>query len=336
MAKSRRYPPFYKSLKRRELYPEAKQNIKFLETRTSYMFLNGETLYKLKKTSHDYASPELTEAYLKEEFRWGRVYGGEVYLELVPLSEQEGEYDFTSEGNVVNYALKLQQLSARYFMGSLLERHKLTPTPVGRVARRLAQAHKEHPAQDRDVESGRPEKLYALVEDTLFQTKKYLNITVTQPMLDLIKRPLEKFLEDQKRLFQKRIKKKRVVYTHGAFVPEHIYVRGEAVHFFSALVHRKQAVLDVANDVSSLVAELERQGETELAELFVKRYISASRDRDLLLMLPAYKTLNALRQGVHYAEWMNETEDEERSQWTRISTEFFNLAVKFSRDIPKE
>ncbi len=329
------HPPFYKALKNKDLYPEATRKIKFLETRTSYFFITGTTRYKIKKSSHDYSSPAVTESFLHEELKLGRIYAGKIYQEVLPLSEDGEEYHFDAEGNVISYAIKLEHLSERYFLNSLLEHKKVTPTIIGRLAKQLALIHSENPVEGRG-DAGRPENLYNLSEDVLYQTQKYLNTTITQPMLDLIRRPLEKFVEEHRKLFSRRVKKKRVVQGHGTFLPEHIYIKGMEVYFVSPQeIHRKFCLLDVANDVAYLTVELARFEEIEWMDLFIKRYITAARDRDLPTMLPTYQTFVALKQGVVHSEWMTELAGEPQAEQAQIASDYFNLAVKFSRDIPK-
>lgn len=337
MSKAQEYPPFYKSLKNKDLYPEATRKIQYLETKTSYFFTTGASRYKIKKGGNDYSSPAVTEAFLNEELRLGKLYAGDIYCEVLPLVENEGEYSFDpSQGEVVNYVIKLNHLSDRYFLNSLLEREKVTPTIISRIAKHMALVHSENPAQGREVDAGRPENLYNLCEDVLYQTQKYLNETITQPMLDIIRRPLEKFVEDHRKLFLRRMKKERIVHGHGALLAEHIYIKTRDIHIVSPQeLHRKFSLLDAANDVAYMTVELARMGHEEWKEIFVKRYVAAARDRDLLRMLPTYQTFVCLKQGVVYSELMTEVEGEERKTLAQKSSDYFNLAVKFSREIPQ-
>lgn len=330
------YPPFYKALKNKDLYPEATRKIKFLETHTSYFFITGASYYKIKKSDHHYySSSAVTEAFLHEELKLGKIYAGDIYQEVLPLVEHGEKFSFGETGNIVTYALKLEQLSERYFLPSLLERQKVTPTTIGRLAKQLALIHSENPVAGRG-EAGRPENFYDLCEDVLYQAQKYLNQTITQPMLDIIRRPLEKFVEDHRKLFLRRMKKKRVVQGHGAFLPEHIYIKGMESYFISPQeLNRKFCVLDAANDVAYLTVEFARFQELEWAELFIKRYVDAAKDRELLTMLPTYQTFVSLKQGVFHSEWMAELEDSERQKQAQVASDYFNLAVKFSSEIPK-
>lgn len=335
MSKAVEYPPFYKALKNKELYPEATRKIQYFETPSSYFFTTGATRYKIKKNGNDYSSPAVTEVFLREELRLGKIYAGDIYLDILPIYNSADEFSFDSNiGNVFTYAIKIAQLSERYFLSSLLSREKVTPTIVSRIAKQLALLHSENPAMERDIEAGRPENLYNLCEDVIYQTQKYLNETITQPMLDIIRRPLEKFVEEHRKLFLRRMKKNRIVHGHGAFLPEHIYVKTKELHFVSPQeLHRKFSLLDAANDVAYLTVEFAKLEQPEWQELFVKRYVTAARDRDLLKMLPTYQTFVALKRGVEHSEKMIELEGDERTTHAQHSSDYFNLAVKFSREI---
>ena len=335
MAKGSGHPPYYSALKNENLYPEAMRKIKNIETRTSYFFITGSTFYKIKKSNHDFSSPAVTEAFLNEELKLGRIYAGNVYQEVVPVVEQNGDYLFRAEGQVVTYALKMEQLSERNFLSSMLERGKTSSNHIECIAKHLALIHSEHPVEGRG-EAGRPENLYDLCEDMLYQSQKYLNTTVTQPMLDIIRRPLEKFVEEQRKLFSRRLKKKRIVQGHGALLPEHIYIKDSEVYFISPQeLHRKFCLLDAANDVAYLTVEFARLQQMEWMDLFIKGYVAAAKDRDLLSILPTYQTFVALKQGVTHSEWMTESEGRTHAEQAQIASDYFNLAVRFSREIPK-
>ena len=120
---------------------------------------------------------------------------------------------------------------------------------------------------------------------------------------------------------------------HGAFLPEHIFVNGDQVHFISPQeVQKKLAVLDVANDVSSLTVELSLMSKPELLDSFLQQYLDVSNDQDLIKMLPLYQTYCALKQGVKTCELGVSQQNDELG---RLAMDYFNLAVRFSREIPR-
>ena len=120
---------------------------------------------------------------------------------------------------------------------------------------------------------------------------------------------------------------------HGAFIAEHIFVNGDQVHFISPQeVQKKLAVLDVANDVSSLTVELSLMSKPDLLDSFLQQYLDVSNDQDLIKMLPLYQTYCALKQGVKTCELRVSQQNDELG---RLAMDYFNLAVRFSREIPR-
>ncbi|MDP7581820.1 MAG: hypothetical protein QGG03_01160 [SAR324 cluster bacterium] len=323
-----------KALKEPAAYHNSPKTIKLRETSTSFLFKADDQLYKIKKLGNEYATLAVKEAFCREECRLSQRFNPNWPLEVLPVMEHNGELKIGgTEGEIIEYALKMEALADQWSLSQLLAKDKLTIKHISKIATRIAEIHAVSPAKDRAAESGKPEPFRALCDDMLFQLKRYFEASLTQPILDMIRHPLEKFINDNKRLFNKRQKKGRIVLGHGAFLPEHIFVYGDKVHFISPQeVQKKLAVLDVANDVSSLTVELARMGKTELFDAFVQQYLEVSNDQDLLKMLPLYQTYCALKQGVKTCELKVSQQNDDLGT---LAMDYFNLAVRFSREIPR-
>ncbi len=323
-----------KALKEPAAYHNSPKTIKLRETSTSFLFKADDQLYKIKKLGNEYATLAVKEAFCREECRLSQRFNPNWPLEVLPVMEHNGELKIGgTEGEIIEYALKMEALADQWSLSQLLAKDKLTIKHISKIATRIAEIHAVSPAKDRAAESGKPEPFRALCDDMLFQLKRYFEASLTQPILDMIRHPLEKFINDNKRLFNKRQKKGRIVLGHGAFLPEHIFVCGDQVHFISPQeVQKKLAVLDVANDVSSLTVELARMGKTELFDAFVQQYLEVSNDQDLLKMLPLYQTYCALKQGVKTCELKVSQQNDDLGT---LAMDYFNLAVRFSREISR-
>ncbi|NIX10218.1 MAG: hypothetical protein GWN05_01215, partial [Gammaproteobacteria bacterium] len=96
-------------------------------------------------------------------------------------------------------------------------------------------------------------------------------------------------------------------------------------------------MLDAAHDVGQMVNSLILAEQPELAELFVKRYVTASKDRDLPRMLPLYRVLHAMREGLLRSEWLVELEAEhpDRVALADDAARYFHLAGRTARDLLK-
>ncbi|MBI4081031.1 MAG: hypothetical protein HY423_00330 [Candidatus Lambdaproteobacteria bacterium] len=334
------HPEYHKALLDAARHDPATRRVKFSETCHSYFYRTGEFVYKIRKPSPAQSSLALKEAYAQSALAAGARWSPEVYLALVPIVHSADPPGFAlgGAGEPVDYALKLAPLSEAHWLDHLIENHKLNPTAVGRVARYLATQHQAHPLGAQAATLGRPEHFRELFEELLYQIRQYLDVTLTQAMLDMVVRPLDKFVEDSRKLFLRRIKKGRIVEGHGAFTPAHVHVKGKDVRAIAPLESpQKYRQLDAANDVATMCVELARLGADGESELFVQRYISAAHDRDLVRMLPAYKTFQALRQGLAQSEQLIEDRSRGDAEGVaaaqRLAQHYYSLAVRFAREI---
>ena len=321
-------------LKNPASYATPPKSIKLRETDSSYLFEGDEWLYKIKKEGNEFPTLAVKEAYCHEECRLSQSFNPNWTSNVLTILDQNGDIKIGgTKGEPVEYALQMGNLPEKWLLSGLLENDAVSKINMTNIAERISEIHSNNSAKDKAAESGKAESFRALCDDMLFQMKRYFDASMTQPILDMIRHPLEKFIDQNKRLFSKRHQKGRIVHGHGAFLPEHIFVSEKSVHFISPQeVHRKLADLDVANDVSSLTVELTRLGKNELAEIFLNHYLEISNDLDLQKMLPLYQTYCSLKQGVKTCELKVAREDEKLGT---LAMEYFNLAVNFSREIPR-
>lgn len=332
------FPEFHKALMEQSTYPSAPRRIKFEETLHSLIYRTGDHTYKIRKTDPTYSSLAIKERYAVEAQSLLRRWAPGVTAEVVTVEKTGQGYALGGEGEPVEYALCLKQLSDHYWLDRLIDQGKVTPTAIGRLARFLADHHREGALEEKAAHSGRPEHFQALIEEIFYQAKKYFNQTLTETLMETVSLPMLRFPEEFRRQFSRRQKKGHVVDGHGAFLPGHIYMKGSEVMAISPLeAHEKFRLLDAANDVATLVNELLLLKADDLAEHFVHRYIAAAKDRDLMKFLPAYQTLQAMRCGLVFSERMAELspDDPVRSQAVSRAEAYFNLAVRTAREIPR-
>ncbi len=333
------FPEFHKALLDHRNYPSAKRRIKYEETRSSGLYKTGEFVYQVRKPSRGYDSPALKEVLAHETLAVGKRWAPEVYHEVVPIVRIGGEFALAADGEAVDYALKLTQLSDHYWADKLMEQGNLTPTAVGRVARYLADQHALYHAEGKAAEAGRPEHFQEVFEEVVYQVRKFVDRTAPQALLDMVTHPVAKFVDDNRKLFLRRQKKGFIVECHGDFVLEHIYIKGkETFAVFPLARQDKFRVLDAANDVATLLNEFIRRNDPETGQLFLKRYMVCAKDREVSRLIPAYQTLQAMRSGLILSEQMSAEglSEAERSARAKAAQTYFQIAVQAAREIPRE
>jgi len=322
------------ALMQSDAYDYSPKKIKLRETPTSYLFQTDSLIYKIKKVGNEYSTLAIKEAFCYEECKLSKNFNPNWNLEVIPIIEKNGKIKMGGKvGEPIEYALKMEALPDQRLLSNLLVNNMVSGEDIAKIAIRIADIHHKSPANDQTSEIGKSEAFRALCDDMLFQMKRYFDTSQTQPILDMIRHPLEKFIDKNKRLFNKRQKSGRIVFGHGAFLPEHIFFEGDQVYFISPQeVQKKFAVLDVANDVSSLTVELSRLNKSGLLDTFLKKYLEVSNDQELIKILPLYQTYCALKQGVKTCELKVAQQNEDLGP---LAMEYFHLAVRFSREIPR-
>ena len=338
------FPDFYKALMDQSAYPSASKKIKYEETLLSYIFKTGEHVYKIRKDSHLYSGLAVKEIYTREAAELGNRWSPELDFQLIPLIKTASGHHLKGPGPVqdqmpgeaVDYALRINQISDAYWLKKLIDQKKINPGLIGKLARYLADKHTLQITDSSLRDEGRPEHFLGLFEDIFYQVKKYTSITISAPMQDMISRPAYRYIEESRKLFQRRQKKGLIIDSHGAFIPEHIHIKGNEIHSIGQLDgQHKFRVLDVANDVACLINEMTLLDHHEEAVLFLKRYVAVRKDRDLSRMLPIYQILQAMRAGLLASESLTEPgmSEAEKKRLQASAQQNFNLAVVISRDL---
>ena len=332
------YPEYHKAMMEQSTYSSAPRRIKFEETRRSYLYRTGAHVYKIRKSDHFYSSLAIKERYALEAMHLGATWAEGHEIDVFPVVKTGAGYQLHGAAAAVDYGCSMVQFPDSYWLDRLVKQEKVSPAMVGRLARFLVEIHEGASLDEKAASASRPENFHALMDDIFYQAKKYVGITLSDAILEMVGHAMSRYVEEFRRLFLRRQKRGRIVDGHGAFIPSHIHLKGGDVLAISPLEGQsKFRVMDAANDVATLLNELELAGALELSELFQTRYASTAKDRDLAHILPAYRTLQAMRSGLLFSEWLAELADSDKSHPNvkAQAESHFNLAVRMARTIPR-
>lgn len=310
-------PDFYKTLINPSFYEKANKQIKYIESPNYWIFKTGVDIFKVKKKI-DHNSPlHLEQMFCEHIIKLSKLYSPENKSELFYLIKQDEEYILSSSLNNSNDFFVVIRQSQHHEKDNLLEqikKNKVSETDLDSLIDRLIEFHHNtNPISIR--EHNESEQVERELENLFYQSKKYLGFTISQPLIDLTQRPLKKFVETQKKLFNKRNKAKKVKEIHGCLKPKKIFLnKGEVAILDNRYSALKDRVSDVLSDLADLTIEFDVHQQHELSEKIVERYKSLSKDKDINIMLPFYTSIKALKQGLHYSTLAKNEEDEEKQQ----------------------
>ena len=109
-------------LKNPASYATPPKSIKLRETDSSYLFEGDEWLYKIKKEGNEFPTLAVKEAYCHEECRLSQSFNPNWTSNVLTILEQNGDIKIGgTEGEPVEYALKMGNLPEKWLLSRLLE-----------------------------------------------------------------------------------------------------------------------------------------------------------------------------------------------------------------------
>jgi aminoglycoside phosphotransferase family enzyme len=327
-------PPLVQALLRPNAYPEKSTKIELVQTQISFVFLADDYVYKVKKPVDfgflDFTTLEKRRFYCQQEVLLNRRLCRNVYLDVVPITQTNGEFAIGGEGEVFEYAVKMHRLPEDRTMDRLLKAGQVTPQMVASVAQKLVEFH--HQAQTISKGFGDLETARLNIEENITQTEKYKGTIISPQIYDRIKDYNYSFMDKNARLFGKRVRDGRVKDCHGDLHAAHICLGKEICIFDCIDFNDRFRYTDVANEIAFLAMDLDFHGFPDLAKHFVDSYVKLSGDRELLELLDFYKCYRAYVRGKVESFKLDDPyiSAEEKGKVAGIAKRYFELAESYA------
>ncbi|HVK54805.1 MAG TPA: hypothetical protein VM532_07220, partial [Burkholderiales bacterium] len=127
------------------IYELTTDRVEMLETHISYVFLAGAYAYKLKKAVElgflDFRTLAARRHYCEEELRLNRRLAPALYLEVVPITGSADHPALDGDGQIIEYAVKMNRFSQDQLLNRLLMHHQLRPRQIDELAQVVAAFH---------------------------------------------------------------------------------------------------------------------------------------------------------------------------------------------------
>lgn len=166
-------------------YPHAvTEPIQLIQTHISYVLLTGDYAYKLKKPVNfgflDFSTLDKRQHFSQEELRLNQRGAGELYLEVLPITQVGEQYQLGGTVEAVEYALKMRQFPQESLLSTLFEEGNLNETHLEELGRVVAQYHAQAQTNDYIRSFGEVPKVQAAFDENYQQTEKYIGGPQTQ------------------------------------------------------------------------------------------------------------------------------------------------------------
>ena len=165
-------------LSRPESFPEKPANVEIRQTHISIVAIASPNVYKIKKPLDlgflDFSTLERRRHFCVEEVRLNRRLTQDVYLGIVPIARRDGSLHFGAEGEIVEYAVRMRELSRAGFLHERLALGAATMRDLERVAARLCDFYQAQKSSETIAESGRVAKLRVSTDENFTQTERFV------------------------------------------------------------------------------------------------------------------------------------------------------------------
>lgn len=328
------------SLLRPEAYPDHVSDVELVETYISYLFLTGSYVYKVKKPV-DYGFLDFTTLakrrhYCHQEVELNRRLSPEVYLGVVEIREQDGQYAIEGPGQTVEYAVKMLQLPRQRAMNTLLQEGRVSEGDIRRLASRIADFHSRAETSPEITRRGGLEAVRQNVEENFSQTQKFVGSCLSADAFDDLVAYSRAFLEVKEELFQRRAREGRIRDCHGDLHTAQIFLENGISIIDCIEFNDRFRCSDVTEDIAFLAMDLDYHQRPDLSQLFVETYVQESGDSGVLDLLDFFKSYRAYVRGkVTSFRLDNPTLSEEEKREVVTSAQgYFQLARSYIQALP--
>jgi uncharacterized protein len=322
------------------IYPDKADRVELVQTQMSFVFLAGNFAYKVKKPVNlgylDYTSLAKRRFYCEQEVALNSRLCPEFYLGVVPITRSGPTFSIAGQGEVIDYAVKMNRLPQDCLMNVLLDRDRVSVEMIEKLARKIAAFHFEAETNSAIQYYGQIETIRFNTDENFSQTEKYIGTAVTAKQYRRIKDYTRSFLREKAELFEQRVADGRIRDGHGDLYTQHICFCDGICVFDCIEFNERFRYGDVAVDVAFLAMDLDHYGRADLSRSFIEAYIRAGGDEQLEELLKFYKCYRAYVRGK--VECFNYDDPyvtaQEKEQAREAARGYFELADSYARSRP--
>lgn len=278
-------------------FPHAAQSVRLVETHISWVLLAGRYAYKIKKAVDlgflNFTNLEDRRFYCSEEVRLNRRLAPKIYLDVVPIGGTPGRPEFGAQP-AIEYAVRMRRFATSNELDHLLERGKLMPQHMDRLAATLALFHGGLPRAQADSPFGAAAAIRAAAMQNFEQMLSLLAAQADRDAVTAVKRSTEHAYTACEKYFSRRHAQGYVRECHGDLHLGNVVLIGEQpVPFDGIEFNPALRWIDVMDEVAFLAMDLLHGKRADLAFRFLNAYLEATGDYAGMAVLRFYLAYRA-------------------------------------------
>lgn len=275
------------------------QGAQLLETHISWVLLDGEFAWKLKKPVKlefaDFSTLQRREHFCHEELRLNRRLAPDLYLDVVPVTGTTAAPILEGQGTPIDFAVKMRRFPQEQLLAHVLTRNELTPEHIDGLAETVADFHQRIDVAGGESEFGSPASIEGPIRENFDYFAEHLTSPDRRAALQSLQEQTTRRWDVLADLCERRHQGGFVRECHGDMHLGNMVLRHDRVTVFDAIDFNPGfRWIDVMNEVAFVVMDLQRRSRPELAFRFLNRYCELTGDYGGVRLLRFYVAYRAL------------------------------------------
>jgi uncharacterized protein len=272
------------------------------ETHISWVILCGAYAYKIKKPINlaflDFSSVDLRRHFCEEELRLNRRFSTQLYIAVVPVTQEERGPVIDGTGPPIDYAVKMRRFKEDQLLDVIAARDGLNDKLLRALALELARLHDTlpvcHPDPDSN-EAGTPKALHKAIEQNFQQIRKHSLPQVQSRKLQALSEwSLERFSHLSPVMMQ-RVLDGKVIDGHGDAHLGNIALVDGAVRLFDCIEFNATfRIMDSISEIAFLTMDMDARVYHAASHRLLTDYLEYSGDYAGLPLLDFYRCYFAM------------------------------------------
>jgi uncharacterized protein len=304
-----------------------------MRTHGSIVFLAGDAAYKIKRAVRfpymDFSTVDLRHRALERELDINRRHAPELYLELVPITQEDnGTLRLGGRGAVIEWALRMRRFEQDCMLGAVVEQTTLAAGLCDQLADAVFESHMR---AERRNEPGADTRVAKIIGD-IAQNLAHADITIPPLWCDRFRELAMQQLHRSGPCLRRRGAAGFVRWCHGDLHLNNIIVWNGTPVLFDALEFSEDlATIDTLYDLAFLLMDLDQWHHRLEANRILNRYLWRSGeelDIEALVALPLFLGLRSAIRGMVYLQRAQQTSGAEQNTSAETGRSYIERALR--------
>jgi len=319
------------------IYPHGPKSVHVIQTHISVVFLADDLVYKIKKPVNfgflDFTTLEKRKYFCEREVLLNSRFSDGVYLGVASVHDGPSGLNLQGRGVEIEAAVLMKRIPDDRMMLRMLERDRVTPEILDRVADRIAGLHADAPTGPEIAGHGSFEVISQNLKENFDQTGPFVGRTLDRRTREEVFDLSIDFMKSHRDLFRERMTGGFIRDCHGDLHLDHVLVLDGIMLIDCIEFNDRFRFGDTAADLGFLLMDLDFQGYPAFAEHVSGRYSVCSGDGEILKLVGFYRSYRAFVRGKVMGFTLDEPEVSrtEKESAAQTAGHYFSLSLAYLR-----